>query len=634
MDQFQAFSDWIIQQDKAQGDLNGALGFLDFYDDSCLTLADLKPLDTNRQPHLALAALLMLAHPEIHWVLNTPYSDGVLASPEGRNYHILGVRAVDDFIHHQCEGFSALFDPTGLREMLRRAIWVSSFGDVVPFPERQELAVALDDEKPFAYFNALAAYRAGLRVWVLPTWRIMESVLQGTGYRTFGLIFEDLYLNFPDRPDLSDLPPALRERTAKLTDDCPRVFSCLEFRDAMFPALAMAGRRVIVTGGCQKGDEAQIIADHNRKTHYSPAGSEPKARVIQKPVAGLFRLLRDAAWWDDEENRPQRPKGFSWPPNWTLLDRQPSPTRTAKLGLLNSSKAGESEPIPVRIGHSAPGRALLVAERLMERSRMLLSEDALSVPNAVRAAMLALEAKELLSGRTPTAALEALSLQHEAEVAAESLFVGVQSDIDPADRFRDIEVEVDAMVSWLGLSQRRAAINAKLVLVERLAQRFRALGQVEEELACLAVARGFQAEFARGEGHLWDSLIRFVGKWNCGGEGRKKPSVHSFLLLRYVAECLSSFTRFLLAVTAWMVIFGVLHGFVCGGWLQPSSDWSWHGALTQFFVSVVSFVTVNPAGDLNSAGLPALILWAVQGGVAFFHWGLLLSHAYLYVSRR
>ena len=74
---------------------------------------------------------------------------------------------------------------------------------------------------------------------------------------------------------------------------------------------------------------------------------------------------------------------------------------------------------------------MIIAEKLMERSRRLLKNSE-SVIDAIHAATLALEAKELLACKTPTKSLEALSLQHQAEVEAESMFYGVEYDLDVA----------------------------------------------------------------------------------------------------------------------------------------------------------------------------------------------------------
>jgi hypothetical protein len=40
-------------------------------------------------------------------------------------------------------------------------------------------------------------------------------------------------------------------------------------------------------------------------------------------------------------------------------------------------------------------------------------------------------------------------VQQEAEVVAESLFIGVQCEIEMTDRFKDIESETNAIAYWL-----------------------------------------------------------------------------------------------------------------------------------------------------------------------------------------
>ncbi len=109
---------------------------------------------------------------------------------------------------------------------------------------------------------------------------------------------------------------------------------------------------------------------------------------------------------------------------------------------------------PKDISHSAPGRLLLIAEKLLDRSQKLL-KGVQSVTDAIQAARLELEAKEILIGRTPTITLEALALQHQAEVEAECMFYGVEYDLNVDSRIKDIQKEIKSICEWFHPSAKK-----------------------------------------------------------------------------------------------------------------------------------------------------------------------------------
>jgi len=159
--------------------------------------------------------------------------------------------------------------------------------------------------------------------------------------------------------------------------------------------------------------------------------------------------------------------------------------------------------------------------------------------DAVHAAVLAIEAKEPLRYQTPTTTLEAIALQHEAEAVAESLFLGVEYNLDLKQRFREIESEVAVTSKWFHRSRsKRSLLNAQLTIVERLASRFRGLNQIEEEMVCLARARQLRFDFWIRE-KPWRWVL-----WP---------------FLRYIAFALSSLPRFSAAVAGTILVFGAVY---------------------------------------------------------------------------
>ena len=127
--------------------------------------------------------------------------------------------------------------------------------------------------------------------------------------------------------------------------------------------------------------------------------------------------------------------------------------------------------------------------------------------------MLARNAKEYLQHRTPTAWLEALSLQHELEVMAEILFLGVAYNRQLGPRFEELKEEVNLASDWFAGRERTSAeLNSKITILTRLAAQFKAFNQIDEELACLNEVRILHT-------YLW--RVGRLRSLNSGGAGHQ-----------------------------------------------------------------------------------------------------------------
>jgi hypothetical protein len=394
------------------------------------------------------------------------------------------------------------------------------------------------------------------------------------------LLLEDLYCQFPDRP------PEIR-------------LSKLWERDEDHTNLGKASeikRRLIVTVGHQR--QKQGRQRHRKNKQYLrewiakafPDGERRVAKIIQKPLAGIFDIWQKAGMWEwklwDLSGQPRTAMNFNWPHEPTRED-------------------------PGR--HSAPGRLLVIAEQLIERSKGIL-EEAQSVPEATYAATLALEAKELLANRTPTTTLEALTLQHRAEVQAESMFHGIEFNLDVETRFAEIRREVEAIGRWFsGRRRKRVTLNARLAIVEDLAREFSELDQFEEERECRAEARRLYFDF-----------------W-----AHQRPWRLPFLpLLRYLSLSLRSLPVFFCLVAFWIALFGVGYNVLDPYIFDLEQGRSFGEAFT---TSMVYFFTLQMPGS-SWYEASRQVLWnsilAFQSVVSLSHLGILVSHIYLIVSRR
>lgn len=554
--------------------------FLDFPADpgaSWQPLLSYPPSRSSTLPREVLVSWLVLAFPEVRILARkAPCSDLLAGSAIDWAQHLVPLtedpRELPGLIQGRGAGpwtwhTPALFDPSGLRNWIKAQVLGYEREDGVPPPaNRSGLAAVIDEETGFAYFNALAAFRFGFRVASVMTAKGMREVFKEGNRQEWLLILEDVYLNFADREQV------FPKREVHLSD--------FQERDKLCPGLRLAKRRVLVTVGHARGREARERWKRSRLYLHAHG----QRRLVFKPMAGIFQLWRDAQLWRKRWNRPVKATGFHWPP-----------------------ATGPGQEAGVRTSHSAPGRLLHIAEILLSRAKRLIDSPN-SVDDAVQAAVLAMEAKEILGGMTPTTSLEALALQHEAEVIAESKFLGVEFNINLKDRFAELGCEVRSISDWFNSTRRRRVdINSRLTIMERLARRFRELNQIEEELTCLAEARRLRFDlFIRAKHYHWIF-------W---------PA------LQYVAFALSSLGRFALGVFAWMLLFAGLHHLLHLTPEGPGNTFGHALVSTAYF-----FITLAPCDTVVHTGLVDAVL-AIQGAVAFLNLGLLISHLYLVVSRR
>ncbi len=540
----------------------------------------------RRRPHprTTLFAWLVLAYPEVRWVfLAEGNSDNLNCL---HSFHWVGwaedcgfdwnrkwpkVRTRSD---ETLGDYIPLFDPAGLRNEIRRAINRQS--SLVP--ERAKVAAAIDEEEPYAYFNAYTAYRIGFRCHVVTTERMMRTIFsnrqvsgQSTGQSRSSdsnveLVFEDLYLNFPDGTFIGAL-------------------SDLKRRDEEFNGLARVKHRILITVGHKRTIEPDRW--RRNKVHLQELRNNGQHnKILYKPFSGVFDLWRASGLYRRLGKGKYKglADGYRWPPE----------------------KAGVGEEVG---GHSARGRLLEVAERLIARAEKVLS-DATSVEDSTHGALLALEAQELLGNRTPTTALEALAIRQQLEVIAECMFYGTQSHLNVKERFQDIEREVHSISEWFRTSMRKPSeLNAQIGILNQVILRFREYNQFDEEQSCLDRAR------------RWERLLWLE---------RHKSWAWLFYPFRaYVELLLSSIPRFLSVVALWVVALTLIFQYC------PIKDPNnpvnplTHG----FTETVTTFFGVQPAhGIHNNLSWALFVSFVIVAG--FVHLGILISHLYSMLVRR
>lgn len=588
IDVFREIADWVESSAgtlSTDPSLRGAMALVQLDSDEAFNIETLNPVRTDGG-WASVVAMLILAFPEIHWVLLQSPPTGKEWGPIARGAHFATPQLqVSTPIEMHWEGLEALFDPGGLRQCIRENILtLREVGAYVP--RRTRAAIVLDDEIAYCYFNAYAAYRLGYRCCILNSARMLERVMK-CQENEFDASFEDLYLSFADaHPNTGNVH-----------------LSHLNERDEQLPGFRRIPHRVLITvGGKEAKNQLDYLEDRSkmdialRSTKGCPY-YEFTSELVPKPFAGLFHLI--------QQSKIQRNKEYVWPPTH-------APTAKA--------------------GHSAPGRLHEIADRLVARARHTLA-NARDVQTAVYAAILAREAAEYLGLKAPTTSLDAISIMHEAEVVAECSFLGVRRDLDVEGRLNDLDSDLEASGKYYEESKQALSVAAaKLQILESLVKRFRDNNQFEEELFCLAKTRSLRRkitslstkptpspkqkplylrllDLARGAGVLVVQGVR-----------------------QYIDLLLVRFSNFFAAVVVWSLAFTTLFWFGIDEKHAGTTSEEVNTLVNAGLHAVVAFFGMGPPHDLLS--LYEAIVTGVAILVGALHLGLFISYLYSVAFRR
>jgi len=522
-------------------------------------LSELNPVE--HQEWKTVLGMLVLGFPEIRWLFlsgklddNSKMVSSLLLSGN-QNLLLENVTAYGKFL-------SPLFDALGLRNAIP-IINPKDANNKNNSPCRRiEFSVAIDDEKSYAWFHAYTAYRFGFRAQVVSTSAGMETTLSEINYPKPMLVFEDYFLQFGDIHHEG--------------------FSHLRTRDHSYPQLKQAKYRILITSGHHHGQDKEASEDNPVYLRELRAKGLWN-KVLNKQLGGIFNLWKDSGLQHklqkEKAGRRGLAPGYHWPPNPKKLDDDKS-------------------------GHSAPGRLLVIADRLIARAERLLSNGVHSVPQAVYGAVLATDALELLGGKTPTTSLEALALKHQFEVLAECQFVGMQQHMDVEARMKDIQLEIKSLCYWFGTKRQQknvAGWNAELAILNKLIAVFKEQNQFDEEQALLVRTRVLHRK------------LRFS----------KYPFIFKPLEIFpwYVEKLVASFRIFLFAIVAWLSAASV------AWWLIEGKE-NWQLAISGVWSAFFSGTAAT------SSSWPLINLSCVIIASGFLHLGVLVAYIYSLISRR
>ena len=481
-----------------------------------------------------------------------------------------------------------LFDPTGLREWVR--LLAKNKGEIkcINLPDRKHTAAAMDEEKTYAYFHGYTAYRFGYRSDVVTSWSLAKLLFgpeKSDGHTVvphdYTLLIEDKSLNFADRKGHTKLLK-LGEYTDEESGKQGRAYHLSKLDSTN--EIEKSGLRLLVTTGQGSVNYSGALAENKR---YLTEKKHGRGGVIFKPAGGMFEL------WDEARLLKSTPgchrkgdaEGFVWPP------RMP-----------RSRSEGREEN-----GHGAPGKMTLIAEALLLRASAIQTSNTTVLEN-IQGAVLATDALELLGGRTPTLAAEALTQKHLLEIQAECHFSGTEFHLEMKPRLAELEIEAKGIAGAFQKSeQENARLNILMRTENHIVHLLREENLFNEEQFWMAKAR-----------HLHNTL------WL-----RKNPEWFVFApVLRYLEFLLASFPRFVAVLIGWALLLSFLY-------LWGGKDTQWIPGVQD---AISSFFSAGPPvhqGAVPDANSP-IYAWTVCVAIllGFVHLGVFISHLYSIIARK
>ncbi len=421
-----------------------------FYMDETVENSFIDNAKINILHNNSLIYQLCITFPELHWVFisanDFPKNYSGCNSSVINNYHVLNVLTkitnlenIHELFHYE---YDSLFDPSGLRNMLK----IKLFNDEVDRLNRNRIAFTLDDERVFSYLYAYAAFSKGYRVWSINSYFIMDRLLKNDKeeIEDYSIIFEDLFLNYPDTENYK-----LKESN----DDKSKVgLSDLKIRNSNYGKIRDFRQRLIISVG-NTLENLYKRAESNKLYINELKNAGKIIKMIYKPVPSLFGLISKL------KNNPN----YIWP-----------------IKMPNKNEDG----------HSAPGKSLKIAEYMIRRAEKIIIDKA-SLKNLITGAILAREAQEILDNRTPTVSLRALTIRQSLEVAFECSFHGIEYNLDVKNRLTELKKEVKSVCKWYkrGNVRKKAELNALTTIIGKMALIYREYHQFDEENIAISELR-------------------------------------------------------------------------------------------------------------------------------------------------
>lgn len=489
-------------------------------------------------------------------------------------------------------GFRSIFDPTGLRTLLRNRFLGQVFGTLTrewdagrgwentkkvreQLNQRlAKLAVVLEEESDLTLLTGYAAYKFGYRSWMINTYsEFINEKLPDWGRASNLLLLRDIDLRLPDMP--SPANPKLSTRF-----ELRNIYS-----DAWAKRLANVGSYTVRA----LSQDANVV----RASKLSPTKHDPaKCEIIAQLKAhknGEGPTAPDDQIDKDEINKRalrsgqscicggkykfvglRKPFGSIYAATELLDEGSGQPTSLiGRLPLVENMKRQSI--------HGAPYMNLSIAADLIGQARRC--RQAVEVRPHLVAALLAQEAYSLLLGMSTSTTLAALREVHLAEAAVESSSTGVAYSVSIKERCDDLTESVNNICPEGAGPNFLAKLWADLRLVYKDGEQFEASERANIE--SLVNAHWFTSSDSRHE---------------------RPPRLRELVphIKRLVLQPLNSFLYLLVFWLVWSLVLTVAY-------CNSQADWSFsatrEGLLNFLDVYIHVIVAISRAEQISDGGL-------------------------------
>ncbi|MEP3890931.1 MAG: hypothetical protein ABJN69_10720 [Hellea sp.] len=531
--------------------------------------SQLNPVNAS-SPFDSFIASMILSFPELSWYFATIHGNRKDTFEEIYLHHSLGAFSSKNRLDN-------IFDASGLSGFIRDKISKSTN---VQFVRRVNLAAAIDDEKGIAYKHAYAAYRFGYRANTIFTLGVFRQEFQKDVSHGYDVLLEDVSLKFGDMSRGEEIDNF--EKRAK-------EFKSLNSKNSKIESSKL---RAIITSGFADRN-SKVFKDNKthigQKTEFGKVGD-----VVFKPTGGMYDL--------------ERRLKLS-----TYLDENAIHTNhETDLG-----------------NHGVPGKIQSICDFLIRRADTL-KETAHNFSDYVLGSVWSTNALELTDLKSPSSAVEALTLKHCFELAFDCQYSG-KYNIEIASRMKEIEQKTKEISMWVTPTQKHStSLNASMRIFSNLLNIVRDNSLFDEEILILNKIRQtrLKAWFLKPV-TLHESIGIPVIKRIVYVIGLPIKGLFALPAI-YVNFLLSSVFFFGFALFAWCI--GLAFGY----------QWAYKEPLSSFFSvslpeAIITFFGSNGPvihDDLHCS--PVRVAWvnsiAICSGI--FHIGIFISYLFTLVSRR
>lgn len=402
-------------------------------------------------------------------------------------------------------GMRSIFDPTGLRTLVKlyflREIFKTDTENNDNNKEAAErlectlnplklrlknIAIAIDEEREFAFLNSYTAYKYGRRSWMVttfdefdnkPLWVLPKGKTDSADtnienvYPFDVVILRDIDMRFPDIPESRQYCDDSKRESLAIREQLTDVYSDIwQYYNYKKQFINRIGKNWKIR--CVSSSPGVLSKIDQNTNQYGQIHGERIYWGRSKPISTIYDLT---LLLNDSEN------------NKSIASRIES--------VSDKSKGG----------HGAPYLNLSIAEALLIYSAQCKDGPVSSLLSA----LLASEAYELLLGMSGSTALEALRAMHKGEVSAEVSFVGVAHDLNIEPRINDINHSLttlckeDAIINKETTSSKISHIFlsqfwAELRIIYKNGEQFSAAEQAN--LESLAYMSWSKLRISQGEG--------------------------------------------------------------------------------------------------------------------------------------